>query len=268
MKIIQQFIEHKFFERFIISLIIINGITMWLETSKTVMNIAWTYLHLFDKVVITIFTIEAILKIFTYKINYFKNGWNLFDFMIVVLSLLPTSWPLQVIRIFRVFRLLRLVTIIPQMRKIVTALFSVIPGILSVSALLMLIYYIFAIMTTQLYWEKFPEWFWTLWSSFYTLFQIMTLESWSMWIVRPVMEIYPNAWILFVSFVLIATFIMVNLVIAIVVEAMNKINAQEEENIISSIEENQSATKKDIQALEAKIEQLTQIISEQKNSWK
>ena len=255
-------VEHKWFERFILSVIVISGITMWLETSAQMMNSYWTILHSFDKIIIAIFTIEAIMKIIVYRGNYFKNGWNIFDFLIVIVSLVPTSWPLQVLRIFRVFRLLRLVTIIPSMRKIVSALLGVIPGIASVSALLIIIYYVYAIIVTQLYGTDFPQWFWTLSESFYTLFQIMTLESWSMWIVRPVMEAYPQSWIVFVSFVLIATFVMVNLVIAIVVEAMNKITKEEEEHIIGSIETAQNATKHDIQKLEEKIEKLTKLLDQ------
>ncbi len=264
MNLIKNIIEHKFFERFIISIIIINWVTMWLETSKDINDKIVHLLWAFDIIIITIFTIEAIMKIITYKKDYFRNWWNIFDFSIVIISLIPASWPLQILRIFRVFRLLRLVTIIPSMRKIVSALLSVIPWIASVWALLLLIFYVFAIMTTQLYSDAFPEWFWSIWSSFYTLFQIMTLESWSMWIARPVMEEFPHAWILFVSFVLIATFVMVNLVIAIVVEAMNKITKDEEEKIIDSIQENNSVTKQDIQKLEQKIEALTKIIENKK----
>lgn len=260
MNLIKKIIEHKFFERFIISIILINWITMWLETSKNIMQNYWDLIYFFDKIVIAIFTIEALLKILTYKFSYFKNWWNLFDFSIVVISLIPASWPFQILRILRVFRLLRLITIVPSMRKIVSALLWVIPGILSVWWLLLIIYYVFAIMVTQLYWETFPQWFGDLWNSFYTLFQIMTLESWSMWIVRPVIEIHPYAWIVFVTFVLIATFVMINLVVAIVVDAMNKINSKEEKDIIESIETSKNATKEDLKKLENRIEELIKIM--------
>ncbi len=227
---IKKIVENPFFEKFIITIILINWITIWLETSKTIMQNYWVFLHLFDNIVIAIFTLEAILKIYTYRFNYFKSWWNLFDFSIVVISLIPTSWPFQILRIFRVFRILRLITVIPSIRKIVSALLSVIPWILSVLVLILIIFYVFAIMATQLYWENFPEWFGSIWSSFFTLFQIMTLESWSMWIVRPILEIHPYAWVFFVIFILISTFVMINLVIAIVVEAMNKISDTQEEH--------------------------------------
>lgn len=264
MKTIKNFIEHKWFERSVIWLIIFSWIIMWLETSQVISTKFWWLLAIIDIIIISLFTLEALLKIIVYKAKYFKNWWNLFDFTVVVISLIPTSGPFEILRIFRVFRLLRLITVIPSMRKIVAALLWVIPWILSVSALLMIIFYVFAILVTQLYGSAFPEWFWDLWASFYTLFQIMTLESWSMWIVRPVMEIYPYSWIVFVTFVLIATFVMVNLVIAIVVEAMNKITKDEEEHIIDSIQTAQNVTKQDIQQLEKQIQQLTELVK-QKN---
>lgn len=103
--------------------------------------------------------IEAIAKIMAYRKEYFKSGWNVFDFFIVMISLVPASGPFEVLRILRVFRLLRLVTMMPSMRRIVIALFGVIPGIFSVSALLVLIFYIYAVITTSLFQERFPEWF-------------------------------------------------------------------------------------------------------------
>lgn len=256
MKIVKNFIEHNYFQNFIISIILINWVTMWLETSKEIMQNYWNILDFFNKIVIWIFVIEALLKISVYKINYFKSWWNLFDFLIIIISLIPASWPFQVLRILRVFRLLRLITIIPSMRKIVSALLWVIPWILSVWWLLLIIYYVFAIMVTQLYWEDFPQWFGSIWASFYSLFQIMTLESWSMWIVRPIMEVHPYAWILFVTFVLISTFIMINLIVAIVVDAMNKINTVEKKDMIQSIEDHKNASKNDIKRLNRKINKL------------
>jgi voltage-gated sodium channel len=146
------------------------------------------------------------------------------------------------------------------MRKIIAALLSVIPGIASIAGLLTLFFYIFAIMSTQLFGEKFPGWFGTLGESFYTLFQIMTLESWSMGIVRPVMEVYPFAWVFFIPFIFLATFIIVNLIIAIVVDAMNEMNAQEEENIVNEVHLAEDAAKLEIQKLRNDIQELKELI--------
>ena len=224
---IKNFVENSKFQNFIIALIIINGITMGFETSKDFMMSYGSIIHIFDKLVITIFTIEIILRIYAHRLSFFKDTWSLFDFVIVAISLMPSTGGFEIFRILRVFRLLRLITVVPQMRKIVRALVSVIPGMLSIAALLMLFFYIFAIMATQLYSESFPHWFGTLGESFYTLFQIMTLESWSMGIVRPIMEVHPYAWTFFIPFIFMVTFIMINLIVAVVVDAMAEINKDE-----------------------------------------
>ncbi len=257
---IENFIEGRNFQNFIIGLIILNGITMGLATSKDVMAISGTYLDLFDTLVITIFTIEITLRIYVHRISFFKDPWSLFDFFIVSISLMPTTGGFEILRVLRVLRLLRLITVIPQMRKIVMALVKVMPGMASIGGLLSLLFYIFAIMSTQLYGETFPQWFGTLGESFYTLFQIMTLESWSMGIARPVMEVYPYAWAFFVPFVLIATFIMINLIIAVVVDAMGELQNEDEEHIIEEIHNNEDHMKVEILKLRDEISELKGLI--------
>ena len=248
------FIESSRFKTFIIGLIIVNGITMGLATSKSVMVSFGTYINIFDTFVITIFTIEIILRIYVHRMSFFKDPWSLFDFFIVSISLMPTSSGFEILRILRVLRLLRLITLIPQMRKIVMALVKVMPGMASIGVLLSLLFYIFAIMSVQLYGETFPQWFGTLGESFYTLFQIMTLESWSMGIVRPIMEVHPYAWAFFVPFVLIATFIMINLIIAVVVDAMAELQDEE------AIDNKEDYSKLEIVKLRDEISELKDLI--------
>ena len=257
---IKQFVESSNFQNFIMGLIIINGITMGLETSKSIMIDYGTMLHMFDKFVITVFTIEIIMRIYVNRLAFFKDGWSLFDFSIVVISLVPTSAGFEILRIFRVLRLLRLITVVPQMKKIVMALVQVIPGMASIGALLSLLFYIFAIMATQLFGEQFPQWFGTLGETFYTLFQIMTLESWSMGIARPVMEVYPSSWVFFITFVLIATFIMINLIIAVVVDAMGELNGDGESQIIDEIHVSEDHTKIEVEKLRLEITELKELI--------
>lgn len=253
---IKKIIESSLFQQFIMSLIILNGITMGLETSKSLSVDYARFFEGFNFFVITIFTIEVSLRIYVNRLAFFKDPWSIFDFIIVAISLVPTSAGFEILRIFRVLRLLRLISVVPQMKKITTALVTVIPGILSIGGLLSLFFYIFAIMSTELFGEKFPEWFGTLGASFYTLFQIMTLESWSMGIVRPVMEEYPLAWTFFVPFIFLATFIIVNLIIAIVVDAMNEMKENEEEHIIDELHSCDEATKRVIQDLHKDIKEL------------
>jgi voltage-gated sodium channel len=253
-------VDSSKFQNFIIALIVINGITMGLETSKSVVAHYGELLGLFDKLVITIFTVEIILRIYVHRVSFFKDPWSIFDFVIVAISLVPANAGFEIFRVLRVLRLFRLITVVPQMRKIVSALISVIPGMISIAALMSLFFYIFAIMATQLYGEKFPEWFGTLGASFYTLFQIMTLESWSMGIVRPVMEVYPLAWTFFVPFIFVVTFVMINLIVAIVVDAMAEINKSESEHLIDEVHISETHTNENIIALRAEIKELKEML--------
>ena len=249
---IKDFVESNLFTKFIIYLIILNGITMGLETSKSFMLSFGDYALLFNQIVITIFTIEIALNIYVYRTSFFKDPWSIFDFL--------ASAGFEIVRVLRVLRLFRLITAVPQMKKIVSALISVIPGMLSVIALMTLFFYIFAIMATQLFSEKFPEWFGTLGESFYTLFQVMTLESWSMGIVRPVMEVYPYAWVFFVPFIFVVTFVMINLVVAIIVDAMAILNQKEEETILEEVHSNEIHINDEIRQLRAEIGELKFLI--------
>jgi len=263
---IKKIVESSPFQNFIIALIILNGITMGLETSKSFMAYGSSFIYLFDKFVITVFTIEILLRITTYRFAFFKDPWSLFDFVVVGISLVPSSAGFGILRILRVLRLFRLVTVVPQMRKIVSALINVIPGMLSIASLMILFFYVFAIMATNLYGESFPLWFGTLGESFYTLFQIMTLESWSMGIVRPVMEVHPLAWIFFVPFIFIVTFVMINLIVAVVVDAMAIINKEEEQHIVEAVKENESSLQDEISQLRKEIDELKILLISQKHN--
>jgi len=259
-KNIKNLIQSAFFQNFIIALIILNGITMGLETSTSFMQSYSKVIVIFDKFVIFAFTIEIILRIYIHRLSFFKDPWSLFDFFIVAISLFPANETFSIFRILRVFRLFRLITVVPQMRKIVTALLSVIPGMLSIMALMFLIFYIFAIISTNLYSQSFPQWFGSLGESFYTLFQIMTLESWSMGIVRPLMEEHPLAWVFFIPFIFIATFVMVNLIVAIIVDAMAVLKENEETNIITEVKGGQSGLKEEISDLKDEIKELKKLV--------
>ncbi len=258
--VILNFVQNQKFQNFIIILIIINAITMGLETSKSIMFEYGDLLHAFDKLVIAIFTIEVLLRIYAHRVELFKDGWSLFDFFIVAISLVPSSAGFEILRILRVLRLLRLITVIPQMRKIVMALVSVIPGMASIAGLMTLLFYISAIMATSLYSETFPQWFGTLSESFYTLFQIMTLESWSMGIVRPIMEVHPNAWTFFIPFIFIVTFIMINLIVAVVVDAMAVINKEMDADVVGELQVHDNTTHVELKKLQNEIAELKELI--------
>ncbi|MEE4245012.1 MAG: ion transporter [Kangiellaceae bacterium] len=216
------------FQNFIIGIIVFNAIVLGLETSPSLMAQHGGIFHQLDVLILAIFVFEIALRLYAFRLSFFKDPWSLFDLTVVIISLIPSSGPFAVIRALRVLRVLRLVSVAPSMRSVVSALIKSLPGMGAIVALLMLIFYVSAVMATTLFGENFPEWFGSLGNTFYSLFQIMTLESWSMGIVRPVMEQQPLAWLFFVPFILIATFTMLNLFIAVVVNALQSHHEMEQ----------------------------------------
>ncbi|MBX7526205.1 ion transporter [Qipengyuania vesicularis] len=217
---VRRLVETRAFERFIITVIVINALGLGLETSPGVIAGFGETIRLLDRIALGIFVVELALKLFAYGWRFFRNGWNVFDLAIVSVALMPASGAFSVLRALRILRALRLISVVPSMRKVIVGLFSAIPSIGTVIVMLLLLFYISAVMATKLFGEAFPEWFGNLGASLYSLFQIMTLESWSMGIVRPVMEVYPYAWAFFVPFILLTSFIVLNLFIGVIVNAM------------------------------------------------
>ena len=211
----------------IMLLIVINAVILGLETVPAAMQSYGSTLIAIDHIILGVFVIEILLRIYAHRLAFFRDPWSLFDFTVVAIALVPASGPLAVLRALRILRVLRLLTLVPSMRRVVGALLGSIPGLSSIALVLLLIYYVFAVIATKLFGEHFPQWFGSIGESLYSLFQIMTLESWSMGIVRPVMVEHPYAWIFFITFILIATFTMLNLFIAIIVNAMQTFTEQE-----------------------------------------
>ena len=216
----QAVLESKMFQRAITAVIVLNAITLGLETSASVMTLAGELLVAVDRLCLAIFVAELAAKLVVYRTRFHHDRWNIFDFIVVGIALMPATGSLSVLRALRILRVLRLVSAVPSMRRVVTALLYVIPGMGSVVALLALVFYVFSVMATKMFGASFAEWFGTVGGSAYSLFQIMTLESWSMGIVRPVMEVYPYAWMFFLPFILLTSFTVLNLFIGIIVDAM------------------------------------------------
>jgi voltage-gated sodium channel len=184
-------------------------------------------LEFINNVFLFVFVVELLLRMYAWRLRFFKDPWSLFDLIVVGISLIPASGPLAILRALRVLRVLRIISAVPSMRRVVTTLLGALPGLGAIAVLLSLIYYVFAVIATKIFGDAFPEWFGTIGHSLYTLFQVMTLESWSMGISRPVMEEFPYAWVFFIPFILIATFTFLNLFIAIIVNAMQSFNDAE-----------------------------------------
>lgn len=240
-------------QRALLTLILINAAILGLETSATVMAVAAKPLMLLDKLILTIFVIEIISRIFVHRWAFFKDAWSVFDFIVIAIALVPSSGPFAVLRALRVLRVLRVLSFVPSMKKIVGALVQSLNGMLSIAMVLGLVYYISAVMATKLFGEAFPEWFGSLGHSLYTLFQIMTLESWSMGISRPVMEQFPYAWAFFVPFILIATFTMLNLFIAVIVNAVQSMHDEEHKDDIAAQQQLQQDLVTQMQQLQTEL---------------
>ncbi len=222
-------IESSLFQNAIMAVIVVNAVVIGLETSAGMMASFGPVLIALDQIAIIIFVIEILLKLLVYRLQFFRSGWNNFDFVIVSAALLPLGGNFAILRALRIVRAFRLVSAMPKMRQVVQGLLSAIPSMGSVILLLGLIFYVAAVMATKLFGGSFPQWFGSVGASLYSLFQIMTLESWSMGIVRPIMEVYPWAWAFFVPFVLVTSFVVLNLFIAIIVNAMHE-EADEEQS--------------------------------------
>jgi voltage-gated sodium channel len=204
----------------ILALILVNAAILGLETSPVVMNAVGPALKVLDGLILTIFVIEIASRMAVHRLAFFRDPWSVFDFLVVGIALVPATENLSVLRALRVLRVLRLITVVPALRRVVGGLILSLPGMGSIALLLLLLFYVFAVMATQLYGAEFPELFGNLARSAFTLFAVMTLETWVDGVVKPVMEKYPYAWLFFIPYILITTFAVLNLFIAVIVNAM------------------------------------------------
>lgn len=224
-------VESSRIQGLIIAVILINAAVLGLETFPTVEAQHGELLHWIDQICLGVFVVELVIKLCVYRGIFWRNTWNWFDFIVVAVSLVPGSGPLSVLRTLRVFRVLRLLTAIPSLRKVVAAFLHSIPGLTGVIAIMCIFFFTAGVLATHLFGEDFPDWFGSLGLSLYSLFQIMTLESWSMGIVRPIMEVHPFAWMFFVPFIVIATFTILNLFIGIIVSTMQELSNLPDPNV-------------------------------------
>jgi len=216
------------FGNFITTVILINAVTLGMETSEAVMSRAGSVVLLIDQLCLAIFVVELLAKLLVQRHRFFLRGWNVFDFVIVSIAFLPGAQGVSVLRALRILRVLRVISVAPRLRRVVEGFITALPGMGSVFLLMAIIFYIGSVIATKLFAASFPEWFGNLALSAYSLFQIMTLESWSMGIVRPVMEVYPYAWAFFVPFIMVTTFAVVNLLVGLIVNSMQDAHSEEE----------------------------------------
>ncbi len=248
---VEKLVESNAFQCVVLALIIINAVILGADTFPGVKERFGGALMLIDRAIIYAFVGEIVLRILAERNAYLRNGWNIFDFIIVMISLMAATSGLAALRAFRVLRVLRVITVIPRMRLVVSALLDAIPGIASVGVVLALIVYVFAVIAANLYGADHPERFGDVFTAMYTLFQVMTLEGWPD-IAGEVAETHTRSWVFFLTFVLIATFTMLNLFVAIVVRVVEEDSDPWFEGLIA----NQEAMRDDISDLKRDIAEI------------
>lgn len=248
-----EWVESPRVRHFILAVILINAIVLGLETSKAAMAAAGPLLVAIDRACLAVFVVEIGIKLWAFRGAFFRSGWNVFDFVIVAIALIPASGGLSVLRALRILRVLRVISIVPSLRRVVEGLIRALPGMGSVFLLMSLIFYVAAVMATKLFGADHDQLFGTIGRSAFTLFQVMTLEGWSDGVVRPVMETDPWAWTFFIPFILITTFAVVNLVVGLVVNSMQ---AAAEAEVEGAADAHRSAVLDKLAAIEARLETL------------
>ena len=230
MQKIQEIRDAKWFSNLTTFIILAYASVLGFKTMGEVETNYAIFLQIADYFVTVYFIFELAIKMVAEKkfINFFKNSWNLFDFIIVVITLLPLeqSGFAAIARVLRVFRVLRLFTARPELKAIIDMLIKAIPSIIDIVILMFIIFYIYAIIG-NFYFSELPS---GLWSNFLvsmlTLFRVLTFEDWTD-VMYEAMEIHPWAWVYFVSFVIIAAFVFFNLFVAVIIGEMQKLQESE-----------------------------------------
>ena len=246
----------------ILVLITLNAISLGIETNRDLSPSFRNSLELFDSIALYLYVVELMLKQMASGLKFWKDGWNIFDFIVVAISFIPAGSTVSVLRGFRILRVLRLLSSLKALRTIVTGLLLSLPSIGWLSLLMMIVFYLFAVMGTNFFGEDFPEFFGSLGKSSYTLFQIMTLESWSMGIARPVIAHFQYAYLYFVIFIMINTFIMLNLFVGVIVNAMGYTPEESSSDEIAELADSDRRTKE----LSAHITKVKQALEEANKS--
>ena len=225
-------------------------------------------LELLDHIILAVFVVELTARILVHRRAFFRDPWSVFDFVVIGIALVPATETFTVLRALRILRALRLITAVPTLKRVVAGLIASLPGMGSIVLLIALIYYVFAVMANKLFGADNPELFGTLGKALWTLFTVMTLEGWTNDVAKPVMEHHPYAWVFFVIFIVVTTFMVLNLFIGVVVNAMQaeavKADAAEREAERAMIQEEAGPILAEVRGLRRDVAELRTEISGRK----
>jgi voltage-gated sodium channel len=254
---LKSLIESRRFDLAIMVLILVNAVTLGLETSPDAIAAFGPLLTAIDRAILGVFVLELAIRVIVYRTHFFRDPWRIFDLLVVGFALIPATGSLSVLRALRILRVLRLISIVPSLRRVVTGFITALPGMGSIMLLLGLVFYVFAVMATKLYGSSFPELFGGIPKSLFTLFQVMTLEGWSDGVVCPVMEVYPAAWLFFIPFIIATSFTVLNLFIGVIVSAMEAEHEAVESADRATLHSDQAMILAELQALRAEVRELS-----------
>lgn len=261
---LKKFVDDPRTDRFVMALIVLNAFTFGLETSKPIMATWGPTLEFVDNVILAIFVLELAARMAVQRGRFFKDGWNIFDFVVVGVALMPATQAFSVLRALRILRVLRLITAVPTLRRVVDGLIASLPGMGSIALLIGLIYYVSAVMAVNLYGNDFPELFGSLPKSLFTLFTIMTLEGWVEGVVKPIMDKYPYAWTFFIPFIVATTFTVLNLFIGVIVSTMQELHEKAARAELAAerelVHDETEPLLREVRALRAEIAELKKVV--------
>ena len=255
---IERAIHHPTVQHVIVFLIVLNAALLGMETSPSMVEAFGAEMALLDHAILAVFIVELVLLMAARGLKFFTDPWCVFDFIVVGIAIIPATESFSVLRALRVLRVLRLINKVESMRKVVAGLLNSLPSLASVAGLTVIVFYVFSVMATNLFGQDFPELFGSMGDSAFTLFQVMTLESWSEGVARPIMAKVPYAWVFFLLFILIATFIVINLFIAVIVDSLNNVDND------PAAAHSELSLKNEVNALRAQIEAQHQDLRELK----
>ncbi|WP_404446264.1 ion transporter [Sutcliffiella horikoshii] len=256
-KTIQHIVQHRYFMNTVMFVILLNAILIGVETYPDLRAEYAGLIQGFEVFFLWFFTIEIILRMLAEKKihHFFRSRWNVFDFVIVAgVLFFSGTYFISAIRILRVLRVLRAITVVPSLNRLVTAFLKTIPSLGTIMMLLSLVFYIYAVLGVLLYGDISPEYFGSLHLALVTLFQVITLESWASGVFRPIFAESPLSWVYFVSFILVGTFIVLNLIVG---EILNNIQEAKEEEMK---EEKIEVSKTELAKITNEIAELKQLL--------